>query len=525
MISNDQDNRKGYHGHASFTARSLGPVFTCACWGADGRSDRSAAWREGQQPFDADAEAIIQPFEKVHHGRRPAVDRRVEAVLLVEHQQGIDFLLTRINPVRLEQLGQLRDEQGDLAGVAGPRQQRHLLLQQVVANLLHDPDHLTPAAGGDLGRLTAGLRGDGHLRLIFELLELNPDLLDPPLAGTLGLRNGAVGLQLGPAHLGLLLPPVKLNFLLRRQDALVGPVLSHQHPPVGVRFGTLGPGAQPCLFDFDILPLAREGLVGQVGDVVRGVPDALERHRNHLHAERAQIGLAVLEQHLAEDGALAFALCGGGQAEPLGLGGGGACSGDIFRAFLHADGLERRRLVQRRSEVADHGLLDLLLDLLAGLAQQLLHRAVEQRLVHVVHADTRGGVRAHVDAVGRVHAFDAHVDRQDREVDGLRGLDERDDHRPAALLDAEAVLAAIDLGLGPAGDHQDVVRRTDPDQGAEHAQDQDEDGQSQDARDQAENDTVQVRHAISLLSAWVHRITARKRIRRSPRRPSPDLRS
>ena len=141
-----------------------------------------------------------------------------------------------------------------------------------------------------------------------------------------------------------------------------------------------------------------------------------------------------------------------------------------FGALDHADGLQWGGLVERGPEVAQHGLLDLLFDLRPRLAQQLLDGAVEQRIVHVVDADAGRRIGAHGDTVGRIHAFDANVDRQDREVDGLGGLDEGNHQGPAALLDTKAVLAAVHHGLGAAGDDQDLVGRADPDQGAQQAQ-------------------------------------------------------
>ena len=110
--------------------------------------------------------------------------------------------------------------------------------------------------------------------------------------------------------------------------------------------------------------------------------------------------------------------------------------------FGHADGLKRRRAVQRAAEIADHGLVNLLMDLFPRLAQQALDRAVEQRLVAVVDAHACGRVSAKRDAVGRVHAFDPHVDGHDREVQALDSMPEGDGIGGAGPFRGIAVLLA-----------------------------------------------------------------------------------
>ena len=128
----------------------------------------------------------------------------------------------------------------------------------------------------DFGAAALRFGSQGHLGAVLEHLQLATHFLDLALALVGGLGDAAVGLQLGPPHLGLALAAVQLHFLLLGQDALVGPILGHQHAPAGVRLGLLGPCPQAGLLDLDLLALAGQGLVGQVGDVVGVVPDALQ---------------------------------------------------------------------------------------------------------------------------------------------------------------------------------------------------------------------------------------------------------
>ena len=129
-----------------------------------------------------------------------------------------------------------------------------------------------------------------------------------------------------------------------------------------------------------------------------------------------------------------------------------------------------RGLVEGAAKVADHGLLDLLLDLGARLAHEAFHGGVQQGVVLVVDADAGGGVGPDRDPVGRVDPFHAHVDGNGAETEPLHALKEGHHEGPAAALQAEAVALAANPGLG-AGDHQHLVRRTHPDHRAQQPDD------------------------------------------------------
>ena len=368
----------------------------------------------------------------------------------------------------------LLDEQRDLARVAGAGDHGRLLVEQVVVGRLDDLHRLVLAIGQGLGRLPPGVRLQGDVGDVLELAQLDGDLLHTAFAFAFGAGDGAVRLQPVLLHLRLTGAAQHLQLLLRGDDLLVGAVLGHRLAPVRVRLGALGLRLQARLLDLHLLALARQRLVGQVGDVVRGVPYLLQRHRHHAHAEGAQVLVAVAQQFGAELGALAFHVVVridvvAGQTAALA----GAVA--LLHALHHADRLQRRGLVERAAEVAHHGLLDLLLDLGARLAHEAFHGGVEQGVVLVVHAHAGGGVGADRDAVRRVHSLHAHVDGNGAQPQPLHALEEGDDERPPAALQAKAVALAANGGLG-AGHHQHLVGRAHPDHRAQHADDEHERG-------------------------------------------------
>ena len=116
---------------------------------------------------------------------------------------------------------------------------------------------------------------------------------------------------------------------------------------------------------------------------------------------------------------------------------------NTFYTLNHADSLQRRGFVKRRTKVANHRLLNLFLDLRTRFTEQLLHRAVEKHFVRVVNANTGSCVGSNGYAIRRIHIINLYVDWNDCDIKELDTLNEWDDEGPASFLKTEAVFFCL----------------------------------------------------------------------------------